>query len=161
MISSDDRTRVAVLFARLARTHFITQAIFQELQQVFQRSGGFDEPLGVLANLLGTRQDPAALFAKPIIDSAAMTVTWRGRSCRLGNTVLFRLMERLARRPSWQFSYGRLINEVWEGQCRSDETVRSTVRHLKLRLQQAGMGGLAKAIRSDKRHYRLAMDEPR
>ena len=150
-----------MLFERQARTQTITKAIFQELQQIFEHSGGFDEPLGALANLLGTRQDPAALFAKPIIDSAAKTVTWRGRSCKLGSTNLFRLMERLARRPSWQFSYSKLINEVWDGQCRSDETIRSTVRHLKVRLKRAGMGGLAKAIRSDKRHYYLDLDDPR
>jgi len=68
-------------------------------------------------------------------------------------------MDRLARRPGWQFSYTRLINEVWEGQCRSDETIRSTVRQLKHRLKQAKMGGLAKAVRSNKRHCFLDLDE--
>lgn len=161
MITTEDRVRVVVLFQRLNRIQFVTKTTFQELQQIFQHSGGLDEPLGLLVNLLGTRSDPAGLFARPITDSGAMTVTWRGRSCKLGNTMLFRLMERLARRPCWRFSYSRLINEVWDGQCRSDETIRSTVRHLKLRLKGAGMGGLAKAIRSDKRHYRLELDEPR
>jgi DNA-binding response OmpR family regulator len=158
MITTEDSSRVAVLFERLARMQIITKAIFGELQTIFEHSGGFDESLGVLANLLGTHSDPAVIFAKPIIDSAAMTVTWRGRSCKLGNTVLFRLMERLARRSCWQLSYSRLINEVWDGQCRSDETVRSTVRHLKSRLKRAGMGGLAKAIHSNKRHCYLELD---
>ena len=42
MITADDRTRVAMLFERLVQTQFITKAIFQELQQIFEHSGGFD-----------------------------------------------------------------------------------------------------------------------
>ena len=41
---------------------------------------------GTLANLLGSHlDDPAELFSKPIVDPAAMTVAWHGRTCKLGH----------------------------------------------------------------------------
>jgi hypothetical protein len=35
-----------------------------------------------------------------IIDGATFSVHWANRTCHLGNTVSFRLLERLARRPT-------------------------------------------------------------
>jgi len=150
-----------MLFLRLARAHTTTKKILEELLQIFERNGGFGEVVGVLANLLGSRSDPEALYERPIVSPTAKTVTWRGRSCKLGNTMLFRLMERLNKRPNSYISYSQLINDVWRGDCRSDETIRSTVRLLKKRLKAARMGMLAKAIRSDKQHYYLDLDEIR
>jgi len=158
MILTDDKTRVAVLFSRLARAQTITTAIYEELHPIFERSSGFDEAAGALANLLGSRVDPEALFERPIISVSARTVTWRGRSCKLGNTTLFRLMERLSRRPNWHVTYEQLLGDVWERNKRSDETIRSTVSQLKRKLKAEEMDGLAGAIRTDNRSCYLDLD---
>ena len=112
-----------------------------------------------LANLLGSRlADPALLFSRPIIDLAAMTVTWEGHTCRLGNTVLFRLMARLARRPGQYIPFAGLLRDVWHGAIKEDETVRSAVRRLRHRLSDAEMPRLAAAIRAHGRCYGLILD---
>ena len=48
-----------------------------------------------------------------IADRATFSVRWGGRTCYLGDTLPFRLLERLARRPDRLFSYGVLLQDVW------------------------------------------------
>ena len=156
MIGEQDAKRILVVLRRMVRAQAILQSCAQELIGLFSGRPEMAHAAGGLANLLGSGQNKIkALFSQPIVDFGAMSITWRGRSCKLGNTVLFRLMERLARRPNFHLTYDRLIHDVWEGQCRSNENVRSAVRRLKDRLVQAGMPKLAAAIKSDRHQYHL------
>lgn len=79
------------------------------------------------------------------LDRTTFSVRWEGRSCSLGHSTAFRLLERLARRPNEYVSVDRLLDELWSGP-RSYSTLRSTVCRLKLRLRLAGMGDLAQMI---------------
>lgn len=36
---------------------------------------------------------------RPLVDSSTLSLLWEGKTCRLGGKVLFRLAERLCRRP--------------------------------------------------------------
>lgn len=79
------------------------------------------------------------------LDRTTFSVHWEGRSCSLGHSTAFRLLERLARCPNEYVSVDRLLDELWSGP-RSYSTLRSTVCRLKSRLRRSGMGDLAQLI---------------
>jgi DNA-binding response OmpR family regulator len=109
-------------------------------------------------NLLGARAvDTDALFGQLIVDPSAKTITFRGCTCFLGNTLVFRLIERLARRPNQFVSFDRLIRDVWDGQAKSDEAIRSLMKELRDRLRKNGMRRLASSIRGQKKAYALML----
>ena len=93
----------------------------------------------------------------PHIDADRLSVVWKQRCCLLGNTTSFRLMSRLLRRVNRYVSYERLREDVWYGETRSADTVRSAVRQLKLKLRAAGMRDLASAIKGQGQHYGLIL----
>lgn len=119
---------------------------------------GAGQPREALHNVLhGRPVDAAALFGQLILDPAAKTITFRGCTCCLGNTLVFRMIERLARRPNQFISFDRLIRDVWDGQPKSDEAIRSLVKELRDRLRKNGMCRLASAIRGQKKAYALIL----
>jgi DNA-binding response OmpR family regulator len=93
-----------------------------------------------------------------IADRATFLAHWEGKTCYLGNTIFFKLLERLARRPNHLVSCEILLQDVWERR-RSPEAVRSAVKVLRQKLTSAGMGDLAAAIDgSTAHHYRLSLN---
>lgn len=80
-----------------------------------------------------------------VVDEATLTVTFRGRSCFLGNTLPFHLMARLARGPNQYFTHDQLLADVWDG-VRSSDAIRSVVKTLRQKLRGGGLGDLAAAI---------------
>ena len=95
----------------------------------------------------------------PCVDRTAFSIIWSNRTCYLGNTLPFRFFERLARRPNQFFSYGQLFQDVWDGEERSNEAVRSVVKVLKKKLAEAGMDALAAAINGkNPGYYGLALN---
>lgn len=93
----------------------------------------------------------------PRLDGAIFCLLWKRRRCSLGHTTSYRLMERLLRRTNQYVSHARLCDDVWHGEERSAETIRSAVRQLRLKLVASGMHDLAKAIRAEGRHYGLIL----
>lgn len=81
----------------------------------------------------------------PIADRRTFTACWRGRSCFLGNTLLFRLFERLARSPNSYIPHVDLLDDVWDGP-REGSTIRGVVKRLRDQLAQHGMDELSRAI---------------
>lgn len=157
MIPQDAR-RMVVLRQRVVRVRMISTAVFDEVQEILERNAGSSIGPGTLPNLLGSdTANPISLLSRPIVDSAAMTVTWHGRSCHLQNKVLFNLMDRLARRPGQFVHYDRLLRDAWDGQIRTDEAIRNAVHRLKVRLRQADMVDLAAAIQSSGRRCGLKL----
>ena len=125
MITTQERDRVLILLERIRRVHIILATSTTELHRVAGRWKVPDESQGRLANLLGSKMpNPALMFNVPIADFGATSVTWRGRTCRLGNTILFRLMVRLVQHPNNTQPFDRLLRLVWEGP-KSDLTIRS------------------------------------
>jgi DNA-binding response OmpR family regulator len=92
-----------------------------------------------------------------LVDDGRFTVRWNGDECHLGSTVLFRLFCRLALSANEYVSVGRLMEDVWPGP-RSEEAVRSAVRNLRRKLEEAGMAELAEAIKTQPGHYGLRLD---
>src|SRR5437763_52363 len=50
---------------------------------------------------------------RPIVDQSTFRVAWNGHSCRLGNRLSLKLLDRLCRRPDQYVSHEQLLNEVW------------------------------------------------
>ncbi|MCY2987463.1 MAG: winged helix-turn-helix domain-containing protein [Planctomycetota bacterium] len=94
----------------------------------------------------------------PITDRVNFSVHWGTRTCRLGNTVAFKLLERLAHRPGLYLHYDSLLNELWDYHT-SPDAVRSAVKVLRRKLRAAGMEDLAEAIDgSNSHHYGLKLN---
>lgn len=91
----------------------------------------------------------------PILNESTFSVKWNGNAVHLGNTVGFRLLARLARRPNHYVTHFDLLEDVWDGMDRMPATIASTVRHLRQKLRDGGMPELADAIRGDNGHYVL------
>lgn len=103
-------------------------------------------------------QDDSDDTNHPVADKTLLSIRWRGKSCFLGNTLPFLFFERLARRPNQYFSYGQLLDDVWEG-LRASSAIHSVVKVLRRKLAEAGMADLAHAIDgSVYGHYGLRLD---
>jgi DNA-binding response OmpR family regulator len=94
---------------------------------------------------------------QPRADETTFCVVWRKRQCYLGHTKRFHLFARLLRRTNQFVSYDHLLRDVWHGDVKSPQTVRSAVRELRRCLVRAKMQRLAAAIRSEGRHYGLIL----
>jgi hypothetical protein len=92
-----------------------------------------------------------------ITDRATFCVHWANRTCHLGNTMPFKLLERLACRPNQFIHYDVLLRDLWD--CHTSyEAVRSAVKILRKKLIAAGMDDLAQAIDgSTAHHYALLL----
>lgn len=100
-------------------------------------------------------------LSMPVVDRSTCTVLWHGHTCHMGLGIPFRIFERLARRPNQFVSYDQLIEHVWLGAPRSDETLRSETRRVRRILRAAGMEDLAAAIKGRHRHYGLILQSER
>lgn len=86
------------------------------------------------------------------------TVEWHGQRCNLGPTILFKLIQRLARRPGRYFTYDILMDDVWERRC-SNTAIRSAVKRLRRAIRDAGIPELADAIRGRGECYGVFLDD--
>jgi DNA-binding response OmpR family regulator len=104
------------------------------------------------------RPTPATDPPLPVIDRDLLAVTLGDRACFLGNTLDFRFLARLARRPNSYVTYDTLLADVWGGDVRSDGAVRSVAKRLRARLRAAGLADLAAAVDgSVPGHYALRL----
>ena len=88
------------------------------------------------------------------VNSRTFTVEWNDLCCHLGPTILFKLVQSLARRPGCYLTYDILMENVWQRRC-SNTTIRSAVKRLRQAMRDAGMGELADAIRGKGECYGL------
>ncbi len=82
---------------------------------------------------------------RPIVNLATFSVAWRGRTCFLGNTLLFWFFDRLASCPNRYVSHVDLLDDVWRGE-RESTTIRGVAKRLRDRLSRCGMEELANSI---------------
>jgi DNA-binding winged helix-turn-helix (wHTH) protein len=100
---------------------------------------------------------PPGIDRDLVIEVDKFTVTYRRKSCFLGNTLPFRFLSRLAQRPNTFISHETLLSDVWDGN-RTDSSIRSIVKTLRRKLRQAGLTDLADAIDgSVPGHYSLKL----
>jgi DNA-binding response OmpR family regulator len=148
-----------MITAQAERIHKTATSLRTSLMEVLARV----DQLCDLVDQLPIAPDPAraviavshATFLR--LDRATYTVLWNDKSCFLGFTMAFRVLERLARRPNEYVPTDRLLEELWSA-TRTASTVRSTVCRLRSKLRDARMKDLADRIDgSNPRHYGLML----
>ncbi len=91
------------------------------------------------------------------IDPTLLSVTFRGKTCFLGNSYPFKVLLHLAHNRNTYVTHEAIFEAVWDG-VRSDEALRSTVKMLRKKLREFGLPQLAKAIDgSAYGHYALKL----
>ena len=91
------------------------------------------------------------------VDDTTFTVHWAGKTCELGNTVLFRLMEKLASSTGRFRTFAALNDEMGRD---NDEKFAAPKSRLCRALQKAEMPDLAKCIKMETGHYGLFVQPP-
>ncbi len=154
--SERDRQLVERL-SRLAAAHAAAAALVQEILATLGQSLGLDPPeitaiaaLAPNSAVCSSNRDGSP--HRPIVDAATFSVHWGGKTCLLGNTLPFRLLEHLGSRPNQFIHCDELLDDVWQGP-RSREAIRSVVKVLRQKLIQAGMDDLAASISGREPHH--------
>ena len=140
-------------FAELAALHTAAAVVAERAWAALAEHDGTDFE-GICCNGCRYRQLPSN---RPLIDTATFTVEWHGRRCNLGPSILFKLIQRLSRRPDRYYSYDMLMADVWDRRC-SNTTVRSAIKRLRRALCEAGMNDLAKSIKGRGECYGLFLN---
>ncbi len=155
-MDTDRRDSIRASLRRLVEAQAVTMEVLERTYSLLSEELALD-PLEWLNR--PAAPDPPPDDLRPVIDASRFTVTFRGRSCCLGNTLAFRFLSRLADRPGRFVSHQSLFEDVWEGQ-RSADAVRNIVRLLRKKLRQAKLDELADAIDgSEHGHYALRLAE--
>lgn len=79
------------------------------------------------------------------VDRTAFVVRSGTKTCHLGHTILFRVMDVLVHHPDQYVSRELLLDLAWHG-SRADSTVRSAIGELRSRLIAGGLPEVAAAI---------------
>ncbi len=155
MHRSEERSRLDTLRRRFAAVQVELALCVEDLFELLESPSGSlpaNSPNDISSGPTSMRG------LRPVIDSDSCAVIWNGRVCQLGPGVPFRLFAKLAARPNCLFSYDQLIEHVWQGAPRSDETLRSEARRVRRFLRDAGMHDLADALKGRSRHYGLMLN---
>ena len=100
------------------------------------------------------RPGGAAADARWVFDQGRYEARWGGRSCRLGRSLEFRVLEVLARRRGEPVPRGELVAAAWGGAAASRNAVQRVVSSLRRSLRDAGFAGWEIDGR-DRGHYCL------
>jgi DNA-binding response OmpR family regulator len=158
-MTSEKVHRLAHLANQLAETIMTAAIGVEELRAIIRAEPGDDGHVRRGRSNDGSLSNSPVAGERPIVDHSTLTVTWAGKSCHLGYTILFRLADRISRRPNQYVTAEQLLREVWDDGLRSPDTIRSTVRRLRDRLSHAGMQDLAAAIRGRGGRYGLILND--
>ena len=155
-MDTDRRDSIRASLRRLVEAQAVTMEVLERTYSLLSEELALD-PLDGLNRPATT--DPPRGLSRPVMDPSRFTVTFHGRTCRLGNTLAFRFLTELAERPGRFVSHQSLFEDVWDGQ-RSTDAVRNVVRHLRKKLRRADLDELADAIDgSEPGHYALRITE--
>ncbi len=153
-MTQEKTRRLAHLANQLVETMMTAAICAEELRAMIRAELDVSGPGGNA----GSATDLSGAGGRPVVDASTLCLSWAGKSCHLGPTVLFRLADRLSRRPNQYITAEHLLRDVWEGGLRSPDTIRSAVRHLRERLSLAGMEDLAAAIQGRGGRYGLILN---
>ncbi len=93
-------------------------------------------------------------YGKPTADRGTFTFHYGYGSCFLGNSVEFRLAERLAKTLGVFIDTGKLLEDVWEGRTVQKNTIAKTACNLRRKLNEATVTGIT-IDGGEKDHYRM------
>lgn len=153
-MDADKAQRLNALAGQLAEA-LMTAAICAQEIQAAARTEIDEAELGQRPAGLVPR--PPNSVERPLLDESTLSVTWKGKALYLGNTLAFRLLERLARCPNQYVTHLDLLRDVWDDELTATATIRSLVRQLRRKLRGAGWADLAAAIRGHNGHYVLSL----
>lgn len=142
-MDAEKRELIRCTLRSLAETHAAMMELMEQTMTLLNEELALDA-----VTFWITRQSPAAssrVTDRLDVDHEHLRVSFRGKSCFLGNTLPFRLLARLASRPNAYLTYEQLLDDVWDG-LRSDSAIRSVVKRLRAMLRRDGMSELADAI---------------
>lgn len=142
MITTRNKRLIQESLRSLAEKH---SAVVDQLEHTMAVLAGVLEIDDAIALTESAGPPHAERGAAPVADQKTMSIHWRGKSCQLGNTLLFWFFERLVRSPNQYVSHVDLLESVWDGQ-REGATIRGVAKRLRDRLAAAGMADLAEAI---------------
>jgi len=94
------------------------------------------------------------LVEHPTADRDTFSFRYGSGACPLGNSVEFRFVERLCRRPDVFIDIDKLREDVWDGQVVEKNTIAKTASNLRRKLKDAGVAGI-EIDGSQKGHYAL------
>ena len=106
----------------------------------------------------GKDEETEADDRKPLVDPGRFEIRWQGKICELGNTMEFKLFERLNRWPGHYFSVNTLLDDIWPDRMVEPNTVQVTASNLRKKLRNAKMADLV-IDGSQKGHYGLKLPE--
>ncbi len=152
-MTTDNVNRLAQLTRQLSETLVTAAYCAEEIRTLVHVEPAHDQ---AAQDRTPNTSRPSA-NGRPLLDQSTFSVTWHGKSLRLGHTRSFWLLARLARRPNQYVSHLDLLNEVWDDEELTTATIRSTVCQLRRRLRRCGMRALATAIRGHNGHYILVV----
>jgi DNA-binding response OmpR family regulator len=149
----DKQEQIRQVLQRLAASYAATMKLMELALALMEEEFSFEQQTPFQFGTRIKHQRSSRLE----IDRSTLSVNYRGRPCFLGNTLMFRLIEQLAKRPNKYLPYEDLLADVW--QCdRSDGAIRSVVKRLPGSLRGHGMEHIAQAIDgSVPGHYALRL----
>jgi len=154
-MDSDRREQIRLTLRRLAESQAAMIEFLQQAQKLVEEEFLLD-PVEYFRRTTSSsplRGNTTHLQVEPTL----LSVSYRGKTCFLGNSYSFHLLHHLAQKTNRYVSRQELFDAVWEGD-RSEEALRSTVKVLRKRLREAGLAELADAIDgSTKGHYVLKL----
>jgi len=116
MLTTEKKRLIQESLRCLAASHAATVNQIEQTMAVLARALELDVP-GTKA---GENGGPAN---RPTADATTFCVTWQGKTCFLGNTLIFWLFERLARSLNHYVAHVDLLDDVWRGE-REGSTIR-------------------------------------
>lgn len=135
MSPQDTKLLIQESLRSLAETHAAAVAQIEETMADLLRALELDD----------VTEDRDRSDQRPKANVTTFSIEWRGKSCFLGNTLLFWMFERLVRSPNRYIAHIDLLDDVWRGD-RQSSTIRGVAKRLRDRLVAAGMDELASAI---------------
>lgn len=134
------------------------QQIQESIQSLTASHAAVVAQISFLIDTLELEVPTSSVTSKqPVADEATFCISWQGRNCFLGNTLLFRMFHRLARSTNRYVTHLDLLDDVWH-EDRETSTIRNVVKRLRDQLIAADMKELASAINGVSGHYGLFLD---
>jgi hypothetical protein len=121
----------------------------------FGRPGHHAVASGTASSCRESRPSPSSSH-QLVLDKETFEARWGKRSCFLGNTIEFRLLERLNRRPGLYLCLDALRASVWAEEHTAKNTIQRTICNLRRKILDAGLVGVL-IDGGQKHHYRLVL----
>src|SRR3954468_10271586 len=112
-MKSNKRELLRRTLRNLAESHAATMELMEQTLVLLGEELAVDAVTFWRARMTANSSRPLIIALH--IDRDRLQVVFHGRTCVLGNTLPFKLLERLARRPNTYVTHEELLSDVWEG----------------------------------------------